>query len=392
MQPGFTRVLGWSLAAHVTIIALALFAVGGEPRRIFYAPVYTVDIVDIRELRPEPRRVEPKKAAKKKKTVKKAVKKKAAPKKAGARKKAKKKAVVKKRARAEKKVKTAAKPAAKAPVRAKEAKPEKAPKAEPPKPKPPKAEPRKAEPRKAEPRKPETGKAEPRKETAEAVKERPAGEVSIEQTLAMIERRVREKEARELVAARVAEIEKKYRADEEARKKELGAIRSEIEELGRRKARQEEQADAARMRAEIEALRKSLAARAEAAARQERTVEIETRTEPAPARRAAGRLSRELLELRFKAYYNDVREKIKENWIYPGTEDSGLETWVSIRIDRDGRVTKSWIEKGSGSQLFDDSTLKAVTKAAPFEPLPEGMDSDFLEIGIRFCPGGCAGG
>ncbi len=60
------------------------------------------------------------------------------------------------------------------------------------------------------------------------------------------------------------------------------------------------------------------------------------------------------------------------------------EVLVSVRIARDGVLIDSWIEKGSGNRLFDDSALKAVKKAAPFPPLPEAFDGDYLEIGFRF--------
>ena len=80
-------------------------------------------------------------------------------------------------------------------------------------------------------------------------------------------------------------------------------------------------------------------------------------------------------------YYSLVETKIRQQWIYPETLDTDLETIVSIRVAKDGRITIEKVEKGSGNQLFDRSVLRAITMASPLPaPLKE------MEIGLRFRP------
>ncbi len=80
-------------------------------------------------------------------------------------------------------------------------------------------------------------------------------------------------------------------------------------------------------------------------------------------------------------YYSMVEGKIRQQWIYPDTLDTDLQTVVSIRIAKDGSITIEKIEKGSGNQLFDRSVLRAITMASPLPPPLKEM-----EIGLRFRP------
>jgi len=103
-----------------------------------------------------------------------------------------------------------------------------------------------------------------------------------------------------------------------------------------------------------------------------------------------GKVTGELFEVRFKDYYNAVGAKIQSVWIYPGEAAKDLQTVLSIGIARSGELRSVRIEKKSGNSLFDESAIKAVKKAAPFAPIREEIKGDFLEIGVRFCPGGCS--
>jgi colicin import membrane protein len=80
-------------------------------------------------------------------------------------------------------------------------------------------------------------------------------------------------------------------------------------------------------------------------------------------------------------YYSLVEGKIRQQWIYPDTLDTDLQTVVSIRIAKDGSITIEKVEKGSGNQLFDRSVLRAITMASPLPPPLKEM-----EIGLRFKP------
>lgn len=80
-------------------------------------------------------------------------------------------------------------------------------------------------------------------------------------------------------------------------------------------------------------------------------------------------------------YFLHVQDRIWENWIFPSVGAKGLEAVVSITVMRDGRAKVNGFEKSSGNALFDQSALKAIGKASPFDPPPFE-----IEIGVRFRP------
>lgn len=97
------------------------------------------------------------------------------------------------------------------------------------------------------------------------------------------------------------------------------------------------------------------------------------------------------LRLRYQLYYNELWERIQRHWILPELlvqKSQGLMAVIAMRITRDGRIQRIWLEKGSGNQRFDASCIRAVEKAAPFPPLPAGMGGRTHELGVRFSPEG----
>ncbi len=188
-----------------------------------------------------------------------------------------------------------------------------------------------------------------KKAAAKAAPSRRAEEASISGALAAIEEKVRKREEDALVSSRIRAIEEKKRREEEE------------------------------LREKLEGIRKELLAGADTD-----TVSVE-----AGSTASSGGVTRELFELEYKEYYNTVGTMIRSAWIYPGEAEKGLRTTLSLRIGRDGELRGVSIEKGSGNALFDESALKAVKKASPFPPLPETMTEGDLELGVRFCPGGC---
>jgi len=163
-------------------------------------------------------------------------------------------------------------------------------------------------------------------------------------------------------------IRKKVRAEEEKR-----IIAAKIEAIKRR-----QEAEALMKR--LESIKKTLETPSPAAS-------APVKKPASPALTPTGGLRTESLELKHKAYFSLIRDRVQANWIYPERFDNEkVSVIVSIRIGRDGTLLKSWVEKGSGNRQFDESLLKAVRKAAPFPPLPEDFGEDALETGLRFCP------
>ncbi len=82
-------------------------------------------------------------------------------------------------------------------------------------------------------------------------------------------------------------------------------------------------------------------------------------------------------------YYGIIRYRVLERWVYTGKSISRLEAEVLISLSKQGGVQKQSIVKSSGNPDFDRSVLRAIAKASPFPPPPEGVDT---EIQFRFRP------
>ncbi len=89
---------------------------------------------------------------------------------------------------------------------------------------------------------------------------------------------------------------------------------------------------------------------------------------------------------RMYAYYRLIWARIKKQWtISPGLlPRENIGAVIHVRVLRNGDVEGISFEKRSGNRYFDESALRAVRKASPFPPLPEGTGDGEVEMGIRF--------
>lgn len=94
------------------------------------------------------------------------------------------------------------------------------------------------------------------------------------------------------------------------------------------------------------------------------------------------------LDPALQKYLLDVYEKIKNAWNVPGTARKELETIVTIKVRKDGRITDINIEKRSGNRVYDESVLRVLRAVEPLPTIPQSLNADSLEIGFRFVPGG----
>lgn len=95
------------------------------------------------------------------------------------------------------------------------------------------------------------------------------------------------------------------------------------------------------------------------------------------------------LDLVSQKYIFDIWEKIKQVWGLPGSYASkkDLESIVTIKIRKDGRIIDINFEKRSGNRLYDESILRAIRSIDPLPPIPPSFNSDTMEIGFRFLTG-----
>ncbi len=92
-------------------------------------------------------------------------------------------------------------------------------------------------------------------------------------------------------------------------------------------------------------------------------------------------------ELPYSYYLGIIQDKIASLWEPAAAlESEGREivTTVWFRIERDGQVSSYHIEEPSGSALYDQSAMRALVRAAPLPPLPEGYTGDHLIIHLSF--------
>ncbi|WP_028894162.1 cell envelope integrity protein TolA [Syntrophorhabdus aromaticivorans] len=87
-------------------------------------------------------------------------------------------------------------------------------------------------------------------------------------------------------------------------------------------------------------------------------------------------------------YLLEVWERIKNAWGLPGMSSSkrNLETIVTIRIRKDGKIVDVNVEKRSGNRVYDESILR-VLRSVDLPPIPSSLNMDSMEIGFRFLPG-----
>lgn len=119
-------------------------------------------------------------------------------------------------------------------------------------------------------------------------------------------------------------------------------------------------------------------------------VETETKPrEPEKITEVTPKPSRAVIDKKLRTYYNAIWQRIKEEWILPGSlleENEEWETVIVIKVQRNGDIVESWFEKKSGSTPYDESAMRAIKKATPLPPFPQELEDSVLEIGIRFHP------
>jgi len=98
--------------------------------------------------------------------------------------------------------------------------------------------------------------------------------------------------------------------------------------------------------------------------------------------------SRAIIDMRLRAYYNSIWQRIKEEWILPESllEEVRAVPVIVIKVQRDGSILESWFEQKSGSTIYDEYAMRAIKKANPLPPFPQELEEEVLEIGIRFHP------
>lgn len=91
-----------------------------------------------------------------------------------------------------------------------------------------------------------------------------------------------------------------------------------------------------------------------------------------------------------QSYSHYIQQEVERYWTRPPSARNGMSVKVSVRLLKDGTVMSARVVTSSGNQAFDQSALRAVNQASPFEKLAE-MDSaqfnrNFRRFTFTFSP------
>jgi TonB family protein len=85
-------------------------------------------------------------------------------------------------------------------------------------------------------------------------------------------------------------------------------------------------------------------------------------------------------------YINDIWERIQEAWRSPGLVKKSLETRVSVRVRKDGRIMDFQIDQRSGDRVFDETVARTLRAMNDLPPFPASLSMPDIEIGFSFHP------
>jgi len=83
-------------------------------------------------------------------------------------------------------------------------------------------------------------------------------------------------------------------------------------------------------------------------------------------------------------YYALVQQTLNDAWVQPSGGVPGSKTFVSIRVARDGSITRRDVSQRSGDPAMDDSVLRAVQSVSRLRPLPREIEGAHHDITIEF--------
>lgn len=89
----------------------------------------------------------------------------------------------------------------------------------------------------------------------------------------------------------------------------------------------------------------------------------------------------------FYAYFAYMHASIKAQWVWAGEEDSTLAATVRFSILPDGTITDVRITERSRSPVYDDSALNAVRATGSLTPPPASVRADFEDVEFVFRAG-----
>ncbi|MCB1214836.1 MAG: TonB family protein, partial [Deltaproteobacteria bacterium] len=86
----------------------------------------------------------------------------------------------------------------------------------------------------------------------------------------------------------------------------------------------------------------------------------------------------------YVAYQSRVRSHIIRNWVrtHGQSNKTHLKARLQVKIDKQGQIVSKNFVKKSGDVSFDNSTLRALSKASPLPAPPESLAAEALREGL----------
>ena len=90
-------------------------------------------------------------------------------------------------------------------------------------------------------------------------------------------------------------------------------------------------------------------------------------------------------------YKIEVAFQVERHWAFSqqmAGDDRALQASLVFKILPSGEITDIRFTQKSGNSYLDDSAYKAIVKANPVSPHPEGINVPYVTVGLRFTPEG----
>lgn len=90
-------------------------------------------------------------------------------------------------------------------------------------------------------------------------------------------------------------------------------------------------------------------------------------------------ISLDTRDFRYASYFAHIKRRIQNAWIWPvEAQKYGGELLLRFKLRKNGTLEEVRLIKSAGIRILDDLAMAAVTKAAPFEPFPEGLERKLI--------------
>jgi TonB family protein len=87
----------------------------------------------------------------------------------------------------------------------------------------------------------------------------------------------------------------------------------------------------------------------------------------------------------YSYYLNILLNKISSHWQNPFKgKDIVLKSIVYFEIDKNGTIYNVRLEERSGNELYNESTIRAITSTKKLPPLPDEFSDDYLKVHLEF--------